>query len=316
LITIPKRVLVEVLDAYGNPQQGVPFCAFDVVPFWSGEANLCTLPGCTLANVTVTILVTVTVEDSLGMPQEGIPVYAFSGGSYTGKNGTTDANGEVTFTLLQGSYRFRADSGGTQFWSGETDHCTIPGCLDASVVVTVPLTVSVEDTNGAPKEGVPVYVFDGSTYTGFNATTDANGDVTFTLPEGSYRFRSDLNGTQFWSGETDHCTIPGCLDAVVVVTVPLTVTVMDTDLVPQEGLPVYAFSGGSYTGFNGTTDANGEAVFTLPQGSLFLSLSQVRSMTILHSLSGYSSDSCVLKNMGRSQDACKVSMPGIFCWAI
>ena len=200
------------------------------------------------------------------MPQAGLPVYAFSGGSYTGYNGISDANGQVTFTLPVGDYRFRADSGGTQFWSGTTDHCTIPGCLDAAVVVTVPVTVMVEDTNGTPKAGLPVYVFDGTTYTGFNGTTNASGQVSFTLPEGSYRFRADLNGTQFWSGGANHCAVPGCPAATVVVTLPVTVTVEDTDGAPKAGLPVYVFDGPTYTGFNSTTNASGQVIFTLPQG--------------------------------------------------
>ena len=64
---------------------------------------------------------------------------------------------------------------GTHFWSGETNHCTIPGCTSAAVVVTLPVTITVEDTNGDPKEGLPVYAFDGTTYTGYNGTTDVNG---------------------------------------------------------------------------------------------------------------------------------------------
>jgi hypothetical protein len=55
------------------------------------------------------------------------------------------------------------------------------------------VTVTVEDTNGTPKEGLPVYVFDGSSYTGYNDISDVNGVVVFDLPDGSYRFRSDLN---------------------------------------------------------------------------------------------------------------------------
>lgn len=39
-------------------------------------------------------------------------------------------------------------------------HCTIPGCLDATLVVTLPVTVTAEDTDGAPNAGLPVYVFD------------------------------------------------------------------------------------------------------------------------------------------------------------
>lgn len=59
-----------------------------------------------------------------------------------------------------------------------------------------------------------MYVFDGTTYTGFNETTDENGQSSITLPAGNYRFRADFNATQFWSGETDHCAIPGCLQAL------------------------------------------------------------------------------------------------------
>jgi len=40
---------------------------------------------------------------------------------------------------------------------------------------------------------LPVYAFTGDTYTGFYGTSDAQGKVVFTLPEGSYRFRADLD---------------------------------------------------------------------------------------------------------------------------
>jgi len=299
LMTIPDPVLVFVHDTGGTPKPGLPVYVFEGTTytgrsgttdangevtlrlpegeydfrvdfngtqFWNDGYNHCPVPGCTLAGVIVTIPVAVTVQDSLGMPQPGLPVYAFSGGSYTGYNQASDASGQVTFTLPMGDYRFRADSGGTQFWSGTTDHCTIPGRLDATVVVTLPVTVTVEDTEGTLKAGLPVHVFDGAAYTGFNGTTNASGQVSFTLPEGSYRFRADLNGTQFWSGTTDHCAVPGCSAATVVVTLPVTVTVEDTDGAPKAGLPVYAFSGGVYTGYNKTTDASGQAAFTLPHG--------------------------------------------------
>jgi hypothetical protein len=52
---------------------------------------------------------------------------------------------------------------GVQFWSRTSNHCDIPGCSEATVVVTIPVTVTVEDTNGVSKEGVPVYVFDETT---------------------------------------------------------------------------------------------------------------------------------------------------------
>jgi RHS repeat-associated protein len=65
---------------------------------------------------------------------------------------------------------------------------------------------------------VPVYAFDGSTYTNYNGTTNATGQVTLTLPLGNYRFRADKNGTQYWSGPSNHCTVPGCTSVTVTLT--------------------------------------------------------------------------------------------------
>jgi RHS repeat-associated protein len=134
---------------------------------------------------------------------------------YTGFNGVTNDAGQATFVLPIGLYRFRTDLNGTQFWSGEANHCDIPGCLAASVTVTIPLTISVQDQAGTPYADLPVYAFTGDTYTGFNGTSDAAGEVIFTLPVGDYRFRADLDGVQFWSGETTTCTIPGCIEDLV-----------------------------------------------------------------------------------------------------
>ena len=183
--------------------------------FWSGTTDHCSLPGCLTATVVVPLPVTVTVSDTDAVPQEGLPVYVFDGAAYTGYNGVTDAAGGVVFTLPQGDYRFRADRNGTQFWSGETDHCAIPGCTETSVTVTIPVTVTVQSETGSAYPDLPVYAFNGESYTGFHGTSDADGQVVFTLPEGDYRFRADYDGVQFWSGLVNHCTIPGCLDALV-----------------------------------------------------------------------------------------------------
>jgi RHS repeat-associated protein len=75
--------------------------------------------------------------------------------------------------------------------------------------------VTVLDTDTTPQIGLKVYAFTSAGYTGVSGTTNEYGQVVFVLPEGSYRFRADLNGTHFWSGEENHCTIPGCESAVV-----------------------------------------------------------------------------------------------------
>jgi hypothetical protein len=105
------------------------------------------VPGCTLADVEVTLPVTVSVADNIGMAQSGVAVYAFDGENYTGYSGTTDENGQVDLILPAGDYRFRADYNGTHFWSDSTNHCTVPGCTEAGVAmgfeeVTIDYTVA------------------------------------------------------------------------------------------------------------------------------------------------------------------------------
>jgi RHS repeat-associated protein len=117
--------------------------------------------------------------------------------------------------VAAGEYHFRAYFDSVQFWSDEVDQCTIPGCLNASITVTIPMTVTVQSQTGSSYPDLPVYVFSGESYTGFHGISDGDGQVAFTLPEGSYRFRADYDGVQFWSDEVDHCTIPGCLEAQV-----------------------------------------------------------------------------------------------------
>lgn len=220
------------------------------------------------ASVTVTpppVLVTVT--ETTGTPLAGKPVYVFDGTTYAGYHKTTDANGQASFTLPKATWRFRVDVDGTQFWSGSENHCAVGRCVSVTMDVPPPVLVTVQDSDGAVRQGLPVYVFTGATYTGYHATTNASGQVSLHIPQGNYRFRADLNGTYFWSGAANHCEVPGCGSASVTVSKPLTVTVQDTDGAPKEGLKVYAFDGTTYAGYNKTSDANGQAVFTLPQGN-------------------------------------------------
>ncbi len=307
-VTLSNALVVTVADTAGAPKPGVKVYAFNsstytnysattdengqasfTLPegsyrfradyngtqFWSGIANHCAVPGCDGATVTVTSSTLVTVVDSDGAPKSGLKVYAFNGSTYTNYSGTTNASGQVSFTLPQGSYRFRADLNGTQFWSAAANHCDVPGCDNASVVVSKPLTVTVKDTEGTPKSGLKVYAFNGATYTNYSATTNANGQVTLTLPFGSYRFRADLNGTQFWSASANHCSVvsasstqgPGCESAEVTVSIPLVVSIRDGGGTALSGVKVYAFNGSSYTNYSASSDANGNATLTLPLGN-------------------------------------------------
>ena len=144
--------------------------------------------------------VEITVFEGDGQPMVDVPVYVFDGETYTGFNDTTDAEGKVSITLPEGEYRFRADVDGTQFWSGEENHCSVPGCGSVTFTIPLPVLVTVLNTDTEPMAELPVYAFEGETYSGFNGTTDEYGEVTLRLTEGAYRFRADYNSTQFWSG--------------------------------------------------------------------------------------------------------------------
>lgn len=239
------------------------------VAFESSDENHCAVPGCDQAEILVTVPMTVTVLDTDQLPQEGLEVQVFDGETFTGYTGITDSSGVVVFTLLIGNYRFRAERNGTLFWSGGENHCAVPGCTQAEVVVTIPVTVTVKDTEETPKAGVDVFVFDGETFTGYQGVTDAIGEVQLTLPMGSYRFRADLNGTPFWSSDVNHCSVPGCEEDVNLITVnkPVLVTVLDENSDPYADVEVYAFDGAVPTGYHARTDANGQTSIVLPTGN-------------------------------------------------
>jgi hypothetical protein len=60
-----------------------------------------------------------------------------------------------------------------------------------TITLTVLLTVTVLDVYNAPQANVPVYVFDGTTYTNYSKSANSSGEAVFTLPQGNYRFRAD-----------------------------------------------------------------------------------------------------------------------------
>jgi serine protease len=299
-ITTDSTVTVTVRDSLGNPESGINVQAFngstfagyslytdaqgvsamalpaghyrfrvvkDGTAFWSGTSNHCTVPGCTSASITTSTAVTITVLNLSGQPEAGVAVVAYTGTTYAGYNGTTDAQGQVSFTMPGGSYRFRATKGNRFFWSGADNHCTVPGCAAVTITVDNTVLVTVLDTDGNPEAGLNVLAYNGSTYAGFAAYTDAQGEASLVLPAGSYRFRAAKNGTAFWSGPANHCAVPGCTRASISTTIPVVVTVLSGESQPEAGLTVQAYNDTVYAGYSAVTNAQGQVSFTLPEGS-------------------------------------------------
>ncbi|KUG24609.1 hypothetical protein ASZ90_005563 [hydrocarbon metagenome] len=198
-----------------------------------------------------------------GMPQANLPVYVYSTAkSYLGITAKTNAEGKVTFRLPAGTYKFRADYQSSQFWS--TDQTLV---ADQSKDVTIStggsnfnLTVKA---NTNPLAGVHCYVFnDKGSYLGVSNATDASGKVTFALADGSYKFRVDYLGYQFWSGVM---TVPTTLDLTMTIPMSTVVANVGTAYGTISNVTVYLFSeSGSYLGVNAVTDAAGNVTFNLP----------------------------------------------------
>ena len=99
--------------------------------FWS---DVVSLPASTQTTVkTGQRPFTITVVDNNGSGMANIRAYAFNEkGGYIGISGTTDVNGRLNLNLADGDLKFRADYGGSQYWS---DTVLSPGTTAAIVII-------------------------------------------------------------------------------------------------------------------------------------------------------------------------------------
>ncbi len=230
--------------------------------FWSGEfIQTDTAVDIAMADAEITVT-------GAGQPLFSVPVYAFTvSGSYLNMNQSTNANGKALFRLPAGAYKFRADYQNNQYWSGNET-------LAAGQVNPIPIstgggafTLTVLLTSTDPLVGARCYAFSAQgSYLGMSGTTDTNGQVTFNLADGNYKYRVDYLGYQFWTGIY---SVPDTLsDNYLIAHQDVVVTVeglYQSTPAPLSGVKVYLFtSGGSYMSQNKTTDANGQVTFNLP----------------------------------------------------
>jgi RHS repeat-associated protein len=211
-----------------------------------------------------------------------VNVYVFStADAYLGLSAATDVDGQVAFRLPAGTYKFRADHMNNQFWAT----AAVAGNATNDIALstgggTFSLTVQKEST--AALAGIPVYVFSTSgAYLGLTATTDADGQVSFTMADGDYRFRADYMGYQFW---TPDYTVPNNQsDVLAIAHQDVTVTVNEkfgVDVVALENVPVYLFTAaGAYMGQHVTTDASGLVTFNLPAADYQVRADHLSSQT-------------------------------------
>ncbi|MDX9864023.1 MAG: DUF6531 domain-containing protein, partial [Anaerolineaceae bacterium] len=293
-------------DDAGTPQENVPVYAFAGEVYTgltgasdvNGEVTLAIpeddyryAPDLPAGSPLADVQITVTVEDTSSAPQAGLTVFALSGSdyndykTYAGRSDVTDAAGQVVLTLPQiGQYRFRVKDGSQSYYSDLTALCDPLTC--SAVTVTIPGTggdvvVTATDGLGQAIADNMVYAFDEDTYTGIFAETDVNGQATLSLPEGDYRFRTEVDEKFFFSDTVNHCTPPTCTSAQIAMPAvhAVTVSVQDEAANPQQDVVVYAFEGAtyaemSYTGNSGKSDELGEVNFELPAGNYWFAYKQ------------------------------------------
>ena len=234
--------------------------------FWSDVAAM---PGTGVTEIVIAEEPVVVRVTQAGAPKEGVKVYLFNEtGGYLGIVETTDESGSVSFYLPAGQgYKFRADVLGSRFMS---DTLTITSGGTNSITVATgggTLTVRLEKGNQAAISGIKMYLFSSrGTYLGLSGLSDAQGEVFFNVPSGSYMVRADYMGYQFWTAEV---SVGG--DQAATLTIPhqdVVISVqgdLDGDIQARESVPVYIFTpSGSYLGISGISDSQGQATFNLP----------------------------------------------------
>jgi len=234
MITVP-RVDVTVVDTSGSPQVNqtviwektgggtggfvstaanghvwvaVPTGSYRFVAtqndfdFTSGAAGHCTVPSCTAATITTTIPVTVTVRDTANAPKPNLLVSWATTLGETGGWVNTNASGVAVLSVPQASLRFSVDVDSQSYYSGSAGHCVVPGCTSASITVPTPVVVTVVETGGTPLSGKTVMWQQQSLATGGSKTTNASGQATITPPLVPVRFKTTIDGTDFYSSST------------------------------------------------------------------------------------------------------------------
>jgi RHS repeat-associated protein len=243
------------------------FVQLTTTRFYSGALNHCAVPGCSTASITVNKPVAVTVTDQAGTPQPSLYVTALDANNGNATYVYTNAQGVATIYLPTQSWRFNVIVDATTFWSGAVGHCTVPGCLSASIVVQPPVLVTVVDTDGTPQVNTLVNATNAAGSIVKYAYTNASGVASLRIVPDAYNFQEKPQDYWFTSGAAGHCVVPGCTAATITQSKPVVVTVRDGDGALVANKSVVATSTDSYTSSSRNTDANGTASFILPLNS-------------------------------------------------
>ena len=209
----------------------------------------------------------VRVQDLAGNPMEDISVGAYrEDETYSGVSGQTGTDGVIQLGLAEGQFKFRAPYMGEIYWSDVVNVHAIGGAT-----LTIPQTsfkVRVVDSKGKGISNVGVYGYreDGTTYVDRYDRTDKDGYVTFTLIQGTFKFRAAYQENDYWSGVVN---VPADGEAVIQTGQDdFAVHVVGASGKGIANITVLAYNpGGKYLGILGTTNSEGIAYLSVSNGS-------------------------------------------------
>jgi Flp pilus assembly pilin Flp len=120
--------------------------------------------------------------------------------------------------------------------AGDLQPTTVPHQPSPTPAGPMEVSARVVNDSGAGLSDVPVSVFlnDRDYYTGLTQTTDTGGDVTFSLPAGTYLLRADHLGRAYWS---EALTTPPGASATIQVSICQEITLGEVSF-PDRGNPV------------------------------------------------------------------------------
>jgi hypothetical protein len=231
--------------------------------YWSAEVNTPAMESVVINTGEAPFALNVVDANGNGLPNVFINVHNEQG-SYAGRGGNTDTNGNLILDLPFGRYEFRAHYRGQQYSSEIID---VPGNGSGRIqIATGQVTITVANAAGEGMSNIGVTVFNANgSYGGMNGATSGDGTIDFILPPGAFKFRVDYMRQQYWSDVT---AVPGS-SAVTINTQeqPTTIRIIDNRGNPVSNSRVSAFhTGGGFSGREGTSNADGEVSILLPAG--------------------------------------------------
>lgn len=148
-----------------------------------------------IPHTTVDVSVTSTYQGQAEPVAGALVCLCSPDGSDLGVCQTSGKNGTISLSIPDNPFKLRADYMEQQFWSD------LDGWDNSSVTIPMAKARITVTKAGNAQNNVNVYVFsDTGTYLNMEARTDKNGSVSFSLPSGNYRFRTDYRKDQFWTG--------------------------------------------------------------------------------------------------------------------